>query len=67
MDDIPKHSHNSVTRRNIHPQVKKHFLLAKKYLSGKSPANINITRAVSMTSMQAGSQEEWTGMHMCEQ
>ena len=35
-------------------------------LSSKGPAIVNIMRMV-YTSMQHGSQGEWTGVHMCEQ
>ena len=35
--------------------------------SGKSQDVVSIVRTVCTTSMQPGSQGEWTGMHMCEQ
>ena len=36
------------------------------YMSGKIPTIVNITGMVYITSMQPGSQEEWTGMCMYE-
>ena len=36
-------------------------------LSGKSSAIVNTMRAICATSMDPGSQGEWTGMRMCEQ
>ena len=36
-------------------------------LSGKSPAIVNITRVVWGTLMEAGSQGEWTEMHVLKQ
>ena len=63
---------------HTHIQIHMHIFMLHKFmlhmyipmyrgLSVKSPAIVNKTRTVWVTSMALGSQEEWTGMCMCEQ
>ena len=52
-------------KHHIHTYIQTHICM--RGLSGKIPAMFNKMRTVCVTSMQRGSQGEWTGMRMCEQ